>query len=239
MSNRVILVRHNEVTTVDRVVTHCRAHGFEPVSVFPFKGDRLDAPDETVRAVVVYGGPFTVIETDAHPFLLDEHRHIEQCMAGNVPLLGICQGAQSIAHVLGAKTGPRPGNPHEFGYYPITPTEAGKALFPETLHVAQSHYHEFATPAGAELLASSELFPQQAFRYGAATYAFQFHPEVTKEGFRHWQESHKDNYGNPGVQTRQEQNRLMALHDAAQDEWFRGFLKRLLGSAGSGAEAAE
>ncbi len=239
MSNRVLLVRHNEVTTEDRVVTRCREHGLEPVSVFPFKGDRLDDPDDTVRAAVVYGGPFAVVETGAHPFLLDEHRFIEGCIASSVPLLGICQGAQSIAHVLGAYTGPRPGHPHEFGYYPITPTEVGKAVFPDTLHVAQAHYHEFATPAGAELLASSELFPHQAFRYGDCTYAFQFHPEVTKDGFRGWQERFKDDYGNPGVQAKEEQNRLMALHDAGQHVWFCGFLDQFLGGAGTGAKAAE
>ncbi len=239
MSNRVILVRHNEVTIEDRVVTYCHQHGLEPVSVFPFRGDRLGTPDETVRATVVYGGPFAVVETGKHPFLLDEHRWIEQCMARGTPLLGMCQGAQSIAHVLGAYTGPRPGQPHEFGYYPIHPTDAGKSVFPDTLHVAQTHYHEFATPDGAELLASSDLFPQQAFRYGAATYAFQFHAEVTPEGFRHWQEDFKDDYGNPGVQTKDEQNRLMVQHDAAQNDWFMGFLGQFLGRAGTDAVAAE
>ena len=47
-------------------------------------------------------------------------------MARGIPLLGICQGAQSIAHVLGAAVGPRPGEPHEFGYDSIHATDAGK-----------------------------------------------------------------------------------------------------------------
>lgn len=239
MSNRVLMVRHNEVTAEDRVVTYCRKHGLEPVSVFPFMGDRLETPDKAYRAVVIYGGPFTVTDTTANPFLVDEHRFIEKCLAAGMPLFGICQGAQSIAHVLGAYTGPRPGTPHEFGYYAIMPTAAGRDVFPRSLHVVQSHYHEFATPDGAELLASSELFPQQAFRYGDTTYAFQFHAEVTKDGFRQWQQSHKDDYGNPGVQTRDEQNRLMALHDDAQNQWFNGFLAGFLGRADDAAEAAE
>lgn len=239
MTNRVILVRHNELSAEDRVVTWCRANGLDPVSVFPFKGDRLDAPDETVCASVIYGGPFNVFETDRHPFLIDEHRWIEQCMNRDVPLLGICQGAQSIAHVLGAYAGPRPGEPHEFGYYPIYPTDAGRDLFPDPLHVAQAHFHEFETPTGAENLASSDLFPQQAFRYGDTTFGFQFHAEVTKTGFREWQNRDWASYGKPGAQTREQQDRLMELHDDTQHEWFMGFLDGFIGRQGADIAAAE
>jgi GMP synthase (glutamine-hydrolysing) len=100
------------------------AVGFEPTTHgpeirYPFKGDALGAVDGSVAASVIYGGPFNVFETDRHPFLNDEHRWIEQCMARGMPLLGICQGAQSTAHVLGARCGPIAGEPHEFGYYQI------------------------------------------------------------------------------------------------------------------------
>jgi len=35
------------------------------------------------------------------------------------------------------------------------------------------------------------------------------------------------NYDKPGAQTREEQDRLMVLHDAAQAAWFNGFLRKL------------
>jgi len=78
-------------------------------------------------------------------------------MARNILLLGICQGAQSICHVLGAAVGPKPGTPHEFGYYPIYPTEAGTEILPSQLYVAQSHYHGFEIPAGAEVVDLAQL----------------------------------------------------------------------------------
>jgi GMP synthase (glutamine-hydrolysing) len=228
---RVVLVRHGDDPDDDRVVTYFRAKGIEPEILRPFKGEVLGDVDASVAGSVVYGGPFNVFEEDKHPFLHAEARWIRQCMARGVPLLGICQGAQQIARVLGAEVGPRDGEPTEFGYYEVTPTETGRAYFPERLVVAQSHFHEFQLPPGAEQLAGSALFPRQAFKYGERTFGFQFHAEVTPRCFRRWQEAPWARYGKPGAQTREEQDRLMAAHDLAQHQWFMGFMDTLFEDA--------
>lgn len=225
----MVLIRHGDDPLDDRVVTYFRSKNVEPEVVKPFDGERLGNVDDRVAASVVYGGGFNVFETDAHPFLLDEHRWIERCIEKDIPLLGICQGAQSIAHTLGAQCGPRPGEPHEFGYYAICPTEAGKALFPDELVVAQAHFHEFELPDGAQLLAESEVFPHQAMRYGDTTFALQFHPEVTRTGFSRWQESDWAMYGKPGAQAREMQDELAKIHDPKQHIWFMDFLDMLFG----------
>ncbi len=227
MSGRIVIIRHGDDPPDDRVYTYCHENGFTPDVRKPFKGEPIGYLAEDVVGSVVHGGPFNVFETDKHPFLLDEHRWIETCMANDVPLLGICQGGQSIAHVLDVYVGPRDGEPHEFGYYALHPTDAGKSVLPDSLHVVQAHFHEFEVPRGGELLAYSNAFPQQAFRYGQSTYAFQFHAEVTVEGFRRWQRDFSFYYGNPGVQTKEEQNRLMMEHDQRQASWFYGFLENL------------
>lgn len=229
MTGRIVLIRHGDDPEDDRVVTYFRSQGWEPEIRKPFKGDQLGAADASVAASVVFGGPFSVFEEGKHPFLHDENRWIEQCMKQGVPLLGICMGAQSIARVLGADVGPKPGEPQEFGYYEIVPTEAGREIFPDSLHVCQAHYHEFQIPTGAERLAESRLFANQAFRVGETTYAFQFHAEVTMDGFRRWQRSEWAGFGRPGVQPRAEQDDLMARHDARQHQWFMGFLDRFFG----------
>ncbi|CAA9551456.1 MAG: hypothetical protein AVDCRST_MAG79-2735 [uncultured Thermoleophilia bacterium] len=228
---RVVLIRHDDGPPDDRVFTYLASHGFAPDIRRPYAGDRLGRPDGSVVGTVLYGGPFPVFETARHPFLRDEHRWLEACIDRQLPVLGICQGAQSIAATLGARCGPRPGEPHEFGYYRVHPTPAGTSFLPGPLHVAQSHFHEFETPEGGELLAWSDLFPQQAFRYGRSTFALQFHAEVTTEGFRRWQERPGAPYGRPGAQTRAEQDRLMDEHDARQAAWFSGFLGDLFGVA--------
>lgn len=231
MTKRVVLVRHGDEPDDDRVVRFFLERKIEPEIVRPYRGEALGEVDDTVVASAVYGGPFNVFDEDLHPFLHDEARWIRQCMARGVPLLGICQGAQQIARVLGAQVGPKPGEPTEFGYYEMKPTGNGREVFPESLFVAESHYHTFDIPAGAEHLAGSAMFPNQAFRVGEKVYAFQFHAEVTETGFRRWQEAKWARYGKPGVQTREEQDRLMRQHDARQHEWFMGFLERLFGEA--------
>ena len=126
--------------------------------------------------------------------------------------------------MLGAPVGPKPGEPYEFGYYRIEATEAGKAVFPDELVVAQCHFHGFDLPRGAVHLAKSAGFEHQALRYGATTYALQFHAEVTRAGFCRWQDQPWAAFGKPGAQSRAEQDELGARHDAAQHEWFMGFL---------------
>jgi GMP synthase (glutamine-hydrolysing) len=92
MPERVILIRHGEDPADDRVVSYFRERNIEPEIRRPFKGEALGNVDGSVAASVVYGGPFNVFDTDQHGFLNDEHRWIEQCMARDVPLLGVCQG---------------------------------------------------------------------------------------------------------------------------------------------------
>ena len=79
----------------------------------------------------------------------------------------------SHAHVHGAYAGPLSDERCEFGYYEVTPPEGGKLYFPEKLVVAESHYHDFHVPDGAELLASSEIFGQQAMKYGMIDKVFE------------------------------------------------------------------
>src|SRR5690349_2934593 len=106
MKKRVILVRHGDDPPDDRVHTYVVRSGFEPVVKKPFAGDPLGEVDDTVAGSVVYGGRFEAYAHDRFPFLKEEARWIEACMAQGVPLLGICQGAQQIADVLGAPVGP-------------------------------------------------------------------------------------------------------------------------------------
>ncbi len=225
---RFVLIEHSRSAGDDRAARHLAARGAELVWKRPFEGDRLE-PLDRLRpdGVVIYGGGQGLDEIEKHPFLNDELAYAGACIDAGVPILGLCLGGQIIAHKLGAEVGPTPEAYHEFGYYEIAPTADGRDFLPGPLVVAQAHYHTFAIPAGATLLASSPAYRNQAFRYGASTYAFQFHPEITIEGFRRWQDAEWAAFGKPGAQSREEQDRLAALHDAKQEAWFHAFLDKL------------
>lgn len=227
MAKRVLLIRHGDGPTDDRVVNHCVLGGLTPDIRRPFLGDTLGGITDDLAGAVVYGGIYNAYDSDKHPFLREEYRMIDAVLAAGLPLLGICQGAQMIAHHLGAFAGAPEHDRHEFGYYEVTPTGADAAFMPGPLHLAQWHFHTFDLPQGAVHLARSDAFENQAFRYGANAYGLQFHAEQTIEGFRRWQAKDAGAFAQPGAQSKAEQTRLMQAHDAAQADWFYGFLNGL------------
>lgn len=233
MDKRLLCVRHGDGPMDDRITTWCAVNNIRLDARRPWQGDTLGDLTDDLAGVVVYGGIYNAYDTELHPFLNEEYRMIDAAMTADVPLLGLCQGAQMIAHHMGAWAGaPEHGN-HEFGYYEVTPTEAGRDIFPETQHFTQAHFHTFDLPSGALHLARSDLFENQAFAVGDKVVALQFHPEQTVAGFQRWQDRAEGwgRYGEPGVQSRTEATALMLKHDAAQGAWMTGFLDRFFGAA--------
>lgn len=142
------------------------------------------APD----LLVVLGGPMGVYEADQYPFITAEIELLKARLTADLPTLGICLGSQLMAAALGAEV--YPGAQKEIGWMPIALTEAGLASSLAGLDgsigpVFHWHGDTFDLPKGATNLASSDLFPQQAFSYGRGL-ALQFHPEVTAEGLESW-----------------------------------------------------
>ncbi len=143
--------------------------------------------------LVVMGGPMAVYEMDSYPYLRTEAGLIEGFIDSGRAVLGICLGAQMIAHVLGARV--YPGGVKEIGWYTvdITPEGMEDRVF-SRLAVDGSpraevfHWHgdTFDLPDGAVRTATSEVYPNQAFRYGGKVHALQFHIEVTPEIVREW-----------------------------------------------------
>lgn len=142
--------------------------------------------------LVMLGGPMSVNDEDAFPYLTHEMKLAEKFMKEQKKVLGVCLGAQLMAKALGAKV--YPGPEKEIGWYDITLKEAGLqdplmahlALEGKRCKVFQWHGETFDLPQGAERLAASDLYPNQAFRYGNKAYAFQFHIEVSRQMIVDW-----------------------------------------------------
>lgn len=139
--------------------------------------------------LIIMGGPMNVYEETEYPFLKDEDGLIKEALAKKMPMVGICLGAQLMAKAAGAKV--TKGKKKEIGWYPLHLTEEAKSdpafkVLPKEVEVFQWHGDTFDIPKGAVRLASSDLFPNQAFRIGDNAYAFQFHIEVTSDIIKSW-----------------------------------------------------
>lgn len=139
--------------------------------------------------LVVLGGPMSVNDTGRLPHLNIEIRLIEEALKRNLPVLGICLGAQLIAKTLGAAV--YPNRAKEIGWYPVSPTDAAASdpllsEFQQQEMIFQWHGDTFDMPKTSCHLAFSTLCAHQAFRYGANVYGFQFHLEVDEPMIHRW-----------------------------------------------------
>lgn len=126
------------------------------------------------KAVILSGSPFSVRAQDApHPDLSK--------IKGRIPLLGVCYGAQYLAHFGGGAV--KPSDIREYGRANLTTIHDHSGLFAgikEGTQVWMSHSDTIAElPAKAVRLASTNDVANAAYRIeGQETYAIQFHPEV-------------------------------------------------------------
>ncbi len=137
---------------------------------------------------VVLGGPIGVCDTDDYPFLTNELAGVGARLTRDRPVLGICLGAQIMAASLGGKVGPNPKG-KEIGWSSLTLNDAGlkgPLRHLKNHHVLHWHGDKIDPPGGAQVLASTEITPCQAFAWGERALGLQFHPEPTAAGLERW-----------------------------------------------------
>lgn len=179
---RCIVVQHVEPEGPYLVADALTAFG---VTVETCRTDRSDAlPERAVEAqgIVVMGGPMSAASDDGFPTRRAEIALLADAVACQVPVLGICLGAQLLAAATGGTVGRGEAGP-EIGWGPVRllPAANGDPLFgglPEELTVLHWHGDTFDPGPGSVLLASSGRYRSQAFRTGRAAWGLQFHLEV-------------------------------------------------------------
>jgi GMP synthase (glutamine-hydrolysing) len=139
--------------------------------------------------LIILGGPMSANDSNRLPHLAIEMNLIEQAMKLNLPVLGICLGAQLIARTLGAAV--YANQEKEIGWYDVLPTDHARrdpllSAFAETEKIFQWHGETFDMPGSTSHLAFSALCANQAFRYARNVYGFQFHLEVDAPMIRRW-----------------------------------------------------
>jgi GMP synthase (glutamine-hydrolysing) len=175
-----------------------------PYRRFAAWNERLDGlrPGE-FAAIVPMGGNAHAWAEDDVPLLRTERLFLREAVEEGVPVLGICLGGQLLARALGGDV--RAADVPEIGWLEIVPTEAaaGDPIFGHLnapAGVYQWHHDVFELPAGAHLLARSELAENQGFRAdGAEAWGIQFHPEAEPDLWELWIARHPDEVREVGV----------------------------------------
>jgi GMP synthase (glutamine-hydrolysing) len=152
-------------------------------------GDPLPALDE-VDGILSLGGEQSVRDIDHLPVLAAEAALLREAVERELPVIGVCLGAQLLAHALGGRVSRLPRRMICWTPIEALPAAAGDpvvgALPPGAMAL---HWNEdgFEPPPGAvELLARPAGGTVEAFRYGPCAWGVQFHPEVDPDGLDSW-----------------------------------------------------
>lgn len=142
--------------------------------------NKVPAIGQNIKGVILSGSPHSVREENPPKPDLSN-------IKGKIPLLGVCYGAQMLAHFYGGEVGK--SNSREYGRAHLEIKDKSNRLFkdvPDESQVWMSHADTILKiPANYKITASTHDVKVAAYKIeGEETNAIQFHPEVyhTTEG---------------------------------------------------------
>ena len=140
--------------------------------------------------VLIMGGPMSVrdIDNEKYSWLREETDFLKRAIENQISIIGVCLGAQLLAHILGGKIEPlkdesKKENKPEIGWSEISSIDDKSnaeisIIKKESLKVLHWHGDRIILPPQAELLASSNRCREQLFKVGKLIYGIQFHVET-------------------------------------------------------------
>jgi GMP synthase-like glutamine amidotransferase len=200
-------------------------------------GNRLDrwlvpegehpGPPDAYDAVMVFGGSMHPDQDDRFDWLAHEESFLQDVLAADVPVFGVCLGAQMLARAAGAPVAA--AREPEIGWLDVALTAAGVAdpvlgALPPTATVFQWHHYTFGLPPGAEALAESTVCLQSFRLDGRRAWGIQFHAEVTSKMVDGWVDEDPGELPMPADELRAESARRMAQSNAQGRALARAFL---------------
>lgn len=170
-------------------------------------------------AVLVFGGAMHADHEDRHPWLREEKGLLAELLERQVPLLGVCLGAQLLAEAAGAPA--RRASRPEIGWHDVEVTDAGAedpllAPLAPRFEAFQWHSYECPLPPGATALARSDVC-LQAYRIGDSAWGIQFHAEVARGDVEAWIDDYRSD--EDAVRIGLDPNALRRRTDSSIEEW--------------------
>lgn len=189
-------------------------------------------PDlEAIDGVVSLGGEQSVLDIDRDPLLTAEAAFLREAVERGIPTLGVCLGAQLLAHALGGRVVRLPRQLIEWAPIEALPAAAGDPVvgaLPEGAVALHWNEDGIEPPPGAVELLRRPGLTAEAFRYGDSTWGVQFHPEVHEEGLDSWYRSGYGELAAAGLteeQARAADARHLPAQRALSDALFGGFAR--------------
>jgi GMP synthase (glutamine-hydrolysing) len=210
--SKAVILQHVAHEGPGRIVPVFRDFGIKTEVRRLDRGDEVPTDLDGFNILIVLGGPIGVADLNdsKYPFLAKEVDTLQRMVAADRPVLGICLGAQLLAHAAGAKVHPNmtPGDSPvaapEIGWGPVTfPFPGGtEPIVGGMIDGAPMFHWHFDTfelpklpppanppapntpppPTGNSLLSSSKRCKNQAFRFKTKLFGFQYHIELDKPG---------------------------------------------------------
>jgi GMP synthase (glutamine-hydrolysing) len=182
---RVHVIQHTATEGLGQLAQWLPSIGVDVHPTHPYLGNRVP-PSVEGDALIVLGGPMGAYDDEVAPWLPSVRALLLSAIDDGVPTIGICLGAQLLAVAAGGTVQRGSAGP-EIGLGEVTVPVGDDLLVAGVMPVVQWHYDAVTSlPDTAEVLASSELYPIQAFRVGEVGWGLQFHIEADADMVRTW-----------------------------------------------------
>ena len=203
---------------------------YQKINIIKNKISEIDL--NTTSGLVFMGGPYSV--NGNHHWLADEINLIKRAIEQELPLMGVCFGAQLISKALGATIST--ASIMETGWHQISLDTSSLSAAPplnldNSFEAFEWHEDTFTIPAGANPIFKGLNLPNQGYVYGKIL-CMQFHLEMTEHMIHEWLGRYNDCLPEPSksVQSHEQitsrlNERLINLHAVADKmyDWWLSF----------------
>jgi GMP synthase (glutamine-hydrolysing) len=227
----ILIILHQETSSPGRVGQILQSRGFKLDIRRPVLGDPLPQTLANHYGAIIFGGPMSA--NDNEDYIRLEIDFCGQALKEDKPFLGICLGAQMLVKQCGGRVQGAPCGGVEIGWYPLRATKAGQNLLQWPEMVYHFHREGFDLPEGFELLATADLYPNQAYRVGNNAWGVQFHGELTEVMMRRWAVKGAHRFDLPNAQKGYDHLQGRLLYDNGLKNWMENYLTLVFGKTAS------